>query len=699
MADETLEVLFIGKDEVTGVAKKIGTGIQSGMKFAIAGAGAAVAAVGALGAGMVALAADAEPLIGLQQGFAATTDRMGVSTDEFLAKLQDMSGGMITNRDLMESVNKGAALVGTEFASTLPDAMGLVQKAALSTGQDFGFLMDSLVTGVGRVSPMILDNLGIQVQLSQVTERASEMFGKQASELSKTEQQMALNEIVLEKLNDAYGNVPDVAQPMAKIRTSFTNIKDAVGVALAQGLSPLFEKFAGLIDDIGPRVVEFFEGPFSDALSRGIEFLSIIGETVMKFIGNLQEGMSPIDAFLEAIWDIAPPELLATIVDFRDNILPGLIEKFTEIKDKVIEMATPIIEWVQNFVSAKDILIALGIAIAITVIPIIVSLIGTIISIAAPIIAIIAVVAFLRNVWENDFLGIRTALENFWNQYGKPIFETIKAWLEVHIPIAIEILKRFWETVLLPAIQNVWNWLSTVLIPFFQNVVFPWLAEHIPEAIETLKTFWLETLLPAIQDVWNFIQNDLVPLFETLWDLLETVGGLVLTALAGFWENVLQPALQTVWDFISANIIPIFEDLWALIKETLEPALDTLAGFFDGVSESVGGISGAIQTVIGWINDFIDKIASVELPWWLTPGSPTPFEIGLVGIAGAMRNVSFETGRLGSNFAHSLPATTVPATVGRTNTTNNTYNLTVVTGASASDIISTFQLMESMAVE
>ena len=36
-----------------------------------------------------------------------------------------------------------------------------VQASAAATGQDVGFMLDSLVKGIGRGSPMILDNLGL----------------------------------------------------------------------------------------------------------------------------------------------------------------------------------------------------------------------------------------------------------------------------------------------------------------------------------------------------------------------------------------------------------------------------------------------------------------------------------------------------------------------------------------------------------
>jgi len=51
-------------------------------------------------------------------------------------------------------------------------------------------------------------------------------------------------------------------------------------------------------------------------------------------------------------------------------------------------------------------------------------------------------------------------------------------------------------------------------------------------------------------------------------------------------------------------------------------------------------ISSAISSVIGWIEGMTTALQNISLPAWLTPGSPTPFEMGLRGIASAMDELS-----------------------------------------------------------
>ena len=51
----------------------------------------------------------------------------------------------------------------------------------------------------------------------------------------------------------------------------------------------------------------------------------------------------------------------------------------------------------------------------------------------------------------------------------------------------------------------------------------------------------------------------------------------------------------------------------------------------------VEGITGAIRDAIKWLSDLADSISKLSLPDWLTPGSPTPWEIGLRGIGDALK--------------------------------------------------------------
>lgn len=245
--------------------------------------------------------------------------------------------------------------------------------------------------------------------------------------------------------------------------------------------------------------------------------------------------------------------------------------------------------------------------------------------------------------WIGDNLPAAIAIAaEYWTNVLKPAIELARAFLnatvvpyirdvlipflQVAIPVALQFLSDVWKNVLLPAITAVWNWMSTTLIPFLQNTVFPWLQEKIPAALETLRKFWENVLLPGIQAVWNFLTVRMMPIWEAIGELLGVVIPLVLTALQGIWQNVLLPAMTAVWEFIKDKLGPIFQ--W--LKDSL---IDPTSSAFETLGEK-------IQAVADWIRGLAGVLSEIKLPDWMTPGSPTPWEIGLIGVRNELQKLS-----------------------------------------------------------
>jgi len=228
-------------------ALKVGAGAVVGLGAAAAGAGAALAK----------MAMDAAPIEGIRASFEALNADAGAT----LQSLREGSLGMVTDAELMRNYNEAVQLVGQSFADDLPNAMEYLSKISASTGKDMGFLLDSLTTGVGRLSPMILDNLAIQVDLVSANEAYAVSLGKSASELTEAEQKSALMAQVLEKLQENTAALPDVtgnaSTSMAQLKTSLENAKNGIGEAMLPALTALLGPLAELAQQYGPAVVEW----------------------------------------------------------------------------------------------------------------------------------------------------------------------------------------------------------------------------------------------------------------------------------------------------------------------------------------------------------------------------------------------------------------------------------------------------------
>jgi xanthosine utilization system XapX-like protein len=415
MATARLDILINTKDQSSGALGSITGNLQKLGTVAIAGFGAVAAGAVAAGAGLTKLAIDAAPIQGISDAFAGFTADMEGGADGMLASLQKASGGMVAMEDLMLSFNKAAQLVSKDFAKELPDAMQYLSKVSASTGQDVGFLMDSLVTGVGRLSPMILDNLGITVNATQAYEDYAKEIGKSASELSKAEQQTALMNQVIEKLAENTADLPDptegAAASMERLKTMFADTKAEIGLALLPALTSLAEIFGQLISNYLPPLITAFE-------EHIVPFVTKAAEQFGWLISQLESGVDPVLAIGGFLKQMFNQEVAQRFITIANSV--------REFMDKVREALAPVMAFIGENVKLSDILIALGVVIASVIIPALFSVISTVAPVIAIFVGLVAIIATLRNAWESDFMGIRTATTGWFNE-NKPMFEQILA--------------------------------------------------------------------------------------------------------------------------------------------------------------------------------------------------------------------------------------------------------------------------------
>ncbi len=227
--------------------------------------GVAGTALSAAGAGMVKLALDAKEIPVIAQTF----DNLGGSIDVMVEATQ----GMVGSTELMKTFNQAAQLVGVDFAQKLPDAMGYLGKVSRATGESMEYMLNALVLGVGRLSPMILDNLGVQVNLTEANEAYAQSLGREVDSLTKAEQQTALMNVVMEKLATNTASMPDAMGSVDQIWGSFKNtlqdVKDSIGVALLPALQEVMKVLADLAGTYGPQVIAWAED-FGPKLQAGI---------------------------------------------------------------------------------------------------------------------------------------------------------------------------------------------------------------------------------------------------------------------------------------------------------------------------------------------------------------------------------------------------------------------------------------------
>jgi hypothetical protein len=177
------------------------------------------------------LAAETE---GVQKAFKRIAD---VNT---LNELRDATRGTVSDLELMK-----AAVQANNFEIPLSQMGKLLEFAhqrAKDTGQSVDFLVNSIVMGIGRKSPLILDNLGISA-----VKLRSELKGLGTETASTMDIAAAVAKIAAEEMKKVSDTTLTSAERQAQLNAQWENTKISVGDSvniLRNALIPVLTKAA-----------------------------------------------------------------------------------------------------------------------------------------------------------------------------------------------------------------------------------------------------------------------------------------------------------------------------------------------------------------------------------------------------------------------------------------------------------------------
>lgn len=263
---------------------------------------------------------------GVRAGFENFTSSAGKSADEMLASMKTASNGMMSQKDIMLAYNNASGLVNEQFANKLPESMGLFAKVAAATGQDLNKVTADYVTGIGRQSKMILDNLGITVDLEAANAAYAASIGKTVSALTDEEKKLALNAQAMALLEQKYAGMSEAAalagSSYQRFASAMKDLRDITGVFVVETLAPMLEKLAELANKVLPPLQKLLENvpmPLKMLILTFGVLLALAGP-VIGFIGTIMQlaasmstlgiSFAGISAALASIWAALAPILL-----------------------------------------------------------------------------------------------------------------------------------------------------------------------------------------------------------------------------------------------------------------------------------------------------------------------------------------------------------------------------------------------------
>lgn len=422
-------------------------------------------------------------------GGAEMVDRVTTALGQMQAK------GKASSEEMMQLTEAGIPaweMLASKIGVDIPTAMDMVSKGAVSADTAIGALVD-----------------GMNAKFGGLMEKQSATFGGLLSTLKDT----------------------------------FTQLSGKV-------MGPLFER---MTDGLA-AIVDWTSKPeFTAGVERLAEWL---GQVIDKGINLAMKVLPPVWSALTSIYEVV--RLLIT-GDFRGGIF-GMMEDDPFInalfvmRDLVMSAyhhISKLIEWaakaIGEFVSWRDVLIGVGAVIAAAVIPALASIVAAFAPVIALVAGAIAAVSLMRNAWENDWLGIRTAVEDAWNlirpiwegigQRVSDLWKTMRYWFAMINNDTVSLgegLSHIW-TLIADAFTTIWSGIvetaKKLLPPFVAKLkewgtaAWEWIQNAIPKALEKLAEWgaklweWLKDKLPdwvrRLADwgtaAWEWITKTAIP--------------------------------------------------------------------------------------------------------------------------------------------------------------------------------------------
>ena len=221
---------------------------------------------------------------GLRRGFNNLTKSAGFSAQVF-SKLQKATDGTMSSMDLMQQANNAMLLGIFESEDQMAKMFDTAQRLAQALGKDAAFGIESLVTGMGRQSKLMLDNLGIMVKAEDAYKRHADGLGTTVAGLTDAQKKQAFVNEAMKEANKLVKNLGaeqlTTADTINQMKTAVSDAGASLGsllaptiITVAEGLKSAAEWARRFFDRIRPRTIQ-------DAI-KGMQELGMATEKIAK---------------------------------------------------------------------------------------------------------------------------------------------------------------------------------------------------------------------------------------------------------------------------------------------------------------------------------------------------------------------------------------------------------------------------------
>ena len=250
-------------------------------------------------------------------------------------KLRAATNNTISDFDLFQQANNAMILGITKNSDVMSEMFDVAQRLGRALGKDTKFSVESLITGIGRQSRLMLDNIGIIVKVEQANKKMAVSLGVSVDKLTESQKKQAfLNatmEAAREKVSRLGKEIQTSQDAFDRLSAASSNAADAIGEALMPAIEPLVDMMAALMRALTVDRIRNF------GIAIGVTAIAVGGLALATFgleLSIIAAGIAFLN--LQAIMMANPFIALASVIAIATFALLEMFDAFKS-KDVIIE--------------------------------------------------------------------------------------------------------------------------------------------------------------------------------------------------------------------------------------------------------------------------------------------------------------------------------------------------------------------------
>jgi hypothetical protein len=258
------------------------------------------------------------------------TRSVGTNASAMIDAAKKAAQGTISEYELILNANRA---IQFEVAKT-PEAFAKLIELSTALGRAQGIAdtqaLEFLTTGLARESRLILDNLGLIIDLEAATKRYAETIGKSADQLTTAERKQALLEEAFRQGATAIEANRDAADSAAtqfeRLDANSQNLRDQLGELIAQGSAAYIASLADALEHASNVL---------DGRAELPGWLEGMGQAALDAANGMEARTIQTEVLRQAM-----AVLGASVVGFNETVRAGAAKELTDAFDQMEGVVT-----------------------------------------------------------------------------------------------------------------------------------------------------------------------------------------------------------------------------------------------------------------------------------------------------------------------------------------------------------------------